>query len=267
MSAWDLYRDRIEVHGATVREAAHKNEVRMLTNKLKENLSYFTVTIFDQAHGYNIMTDEMQAGAITQNVAIINSDNLNEKYIYTLPGEDIEHGSLVRWMDNYWLVTEKDANNNVYERAKMIQCNYLLRWVTGDNKIVEQWCIVEDGTKYLTGELEDRHFIVTRGDSRIYLSIARNEITTKLTRSNRFLIDDPDSPIKLSYQLTKPMKLGSFYNGKGVYKFVLQEVNSTDDDNIELGIADYYKYFPRTDGESADEPTVEPTPGGKKVWL
>lgn len=147
MSAWDTYRDRIEVHGATVREAAYKQEVRMLTNKLRENLSYFTVTIFDQDHGYNITSEEMQAGAISQNVAIINSDNLNEKYIYTQPGEDIEHGSLVQWMDNYWLVTERDANTNVYTRAKMIQCNYLLKWVTEDKQIVEQWCIVEDGTK------------------------------------------------------------------------------------------------------------------------
>lgn len=260
MSAWDTYRDRIEVHGATVREAAYKQEVRMLTNKLRENLSYFTVTIFDQDHGYNITSEEMQAGAITQNVAVINSDNLNEKYIYTQPGEDIEHGSLVQWMDNYWLVTERDANTNVYTRAKMIQCNYLLKWVTEDKQIVEQWCIVEDGTKYLTGEYEDRNFIVTRGDSRIYVSIAKNVNTTKLTRSNRFLIDDPDSPVMLSYLLTKPLKLGSFYNEKGVYKFVMQEVNSTDFDNRELGIADYYKFFPKEGSEPAPDP-------GKKVWI
>ena len=262
MSVWDTYRERIETHGASARQAAHKQESRMLINKLKENLSYTTVRVYDQEHGYNIKQDELTDGVFDQNVAVINSDNLNEKYIFSLPGEDIEHGSLIRWMDNYWLVTERDANTNIYTRAKMIQCNYLLRWVS-DNTVYEQWCIVEDGTKYLTGELEDRHFIVTRGDSRIYLSIAKNAITSKLDRSNRFLIDDPDSPIKLSYQLTKPLKLGSFYNKKGVYKFVLQEVNSTDDDNKELGIADYYKYFPR-DNEASN---AENESGGKKVWL
>jgi hypothetical protein len=147
MSIWDTYRYRIGVHGATVREATFKQEVRTLRNKLKENLSYFTVTVYDQAHGYNITSKDMQAGAIMQNVAIINSDNLNEKYVYTEPGEDIEHGSLIHWMDNYWLVTERDANTNVYGRYIMIQCNYLLKWVTDDNTIIEQWCIVEDGTK------------------------------------------------------------------------------------------------------------------------
>ena len=72
-----------------------------------------------------------------------------------MPGETIKHGSLVHWMDQYWLVVEKDYNTTLYTRAKLQQCNYLLRWVSEDAVIHEQWCIVEDGTKYLTGELED----------------------------------------------------------------------------------------------------------------
>lgn len=147
MSALNDYRERIRVHGETKRGASLKREIRQLDRHLRDNLSYQTVTIYDQAHGYNINTSEMQSGAITQDVAIINSDNLNEKYIYSFPGADIEHGSLVHWMDNYWLVTERDANTTLQTRAKMIQCNFLLRWVTDDNEICEQWCIIEDGTK------------------------------------------------------------------------------------------------------------------------
>ncbi len=120
-------------------------------------------------------------------------------------------------------------------------------------------------TTALTGEYAARHFVVTRGDSRIYLTIARNDETKKLNRENRFLIDDPDSPIQLAYALTKPLKLGGTYNGSGVFKFVLQEVQTTDNDNIERRIADYYKHFNREE----DYPTNEPKPdiGGKKVWL
>lgn len=116
----------------------------------------------------------------------------------------------------------------------------------------------------LTGELEDRHFILTRGDSRIAMTIARNTETVKLNRENRFLIDDPQSPIKLAYQLTKPLKLGWSYNSLGAYKFVLQEVTGTKDDNLELGIADYYTHFPRT---STIDPQVTTDENGKKVWL
>ena len=124
-------------------------------------------------------------------------------------------------------------------------------------------CIILNITD-LTGELEDRRFIITRGDSRIAMTISRNDKTVKFGRSYRFLIDDPDSPQKLAYLLTKPIKLSGVYNGKGFYKFVLQEVTSTADDNQELGIAEYFKYFPK----HAVQTPPEIVPGtNKRMWL
>ena len=263
MNVWNAYGAKIANRGGTKHGAAYKREVQFLNNHLPDTLSYHNVLIFTPDYGYNIDSDEMRSAAIFQDVSIVDSDNLDEKSIFSLPGEDITHGSLVFWMDNYWLVTEKDANATMYARAKLVQCNYLLRWVTDQNEIIEQWCIVEDGTKYLTGELEDRNFITTRGDSRLSLTIARNSKTAALGRENRFLIDDPESKVKLAYALTKPFKLGGTYQHRGVYKFVLQEVNTTEDDNQDLRIADYYKHFSRTD---------YPTPGaansdGGRNWL
>lgn len=139
MGAWDLYESRIVAHGTTKRGNQLLRETHNLLTKLPHHLSYHSVLIDD----------------IERNVAIINTDNLDTKYIYSLPGEDIRHGGLVEWADNHWLITERDANNEVYTRAKMLQCNYFLRWVDDDNVIHGQWCIVEDGTKYLTGEYED----------------------------------------------------------------------------------------------------------------
>lgn len=109
---------------------------------------------------------------------------------------------------------------------------------------------------------KQRNFVVTRGDSRIAVTVPRNEFTTQLTRKNRFLIDDPDSPQKLAYLLTKPLKTGLTYNDQGVFKFVMQEVTATDDDNQELGIADYYKYFPKPPVEGLPQNTT-----GKESWL
>lgn len=208
MSVWDTYKSRITAHGGDKRSAMLLRESRMLKSNLPDSLSYHSVLIDDTS----------------QNVAIINTDNLNEKYIFSLPGENIKHGGLVSWKDSFWLITERDANNTIYTRAKMLQCNHLLRWVDEDGIIREQWCVIEDGTKYLTGEYEDRNFVVTRGDSRIAMTIARNDGTVKFARDMRFLIDDPDSKLKLAYLLTKPLKLGGTYNKCGVFKFVLQEV-------------------------------------------
>ncbi len=182
-------------------------------------------------------------GVREQSIAIINTDSLNEKSVKTLPDENLEQGSLIFWQGNHWLVTEKNADTELYTSAKILQCNHLLRWITNDGVVCEQWCVVEDGTKYLTGEYEDRNFVITRGDSRIALTLARNSQTVNLTRKDRFLIDDPDGKEKIAYSLTKPLKVGLTYNRNGVFKFILQEVNSTDKDLHELGIADFYKYF------------------------
>lgn len=150
MSVWDIYQDRVNARGTTKRETQLKREIRTINTKLPDSLSYQEVTIHDLEHGYNITSEEMLPFAVTRNVAVIDSDNLNEKTIIAMPGEDIVHGSLVHWMDNYWLVTERDANTTVYTRGKMIQCNHLLRWVSDNDVVCEQWCIIEDGTKLLS---------------------------------------------------------------------------------------------------------------------
>lgn len=148
MTAWAAYEARADVHGRTRRQTALRREIHDLNKRVPDTLSYHTVEMFDCFHGYNISDRQMQSKYMfDQNVAIINSDNLNEKFIISMPGEDIQNGSLVHWMDQHWLVTERDANTTVYTKAKLLQCNYLLKWVTVDGDIIEQWCVVEDGTK------------------------------------------------------------------------------------------------------------------------
>ena len=257
MDPWSNYE---QVHNRDRRTVRLDREKHLLKTKMQNSLSYHTAVI----------------DGVDRNVAITNTDNLDTKHIFSVPGEDLPHGGYVEWMGNHWLITERDANSEIYTKCVMLQCNYLLKWVDEDDVIHEQWCIVEDGTKYLTGEYEDRNFVVTRGDSRIAVTIARNEYTSKLGRVYRFLIDDPNSTQRLAYSLTKPLKLYNVFNGNGVFKFVLQEVNSTDDDNFELGIADYYKHFPRDGQSSSDEPsdgqqsgTEQPADDnpGRRVWL
>lgn len=258
MSVWDSYNARLHANGATLREAQFNAESRYLTDKLPHSLSYHTVQIDGR----------------TQNLAVINSDDLNKKTLLSMPGDDIENGALVHWMDSYWLVTEKDANNELYARATMLQCNHELKWVSDGGIIVRQWCVVEDGTKYLTGETQGSYndTDLYTGDTRITLRLPRNRYTVKIDRSSRFLIDDPGAPNGeniFAYRVTKPYKVGGVYNGKGVMAFVLTEENTTVYDNLDLRIADYYRFFPReTDtGDPAPAPAPDPPQTGKKVWL
>lgn len=232
---WDKYEARMNARGLTQRDESLRREQRWLASRLKDSLSYH-VAIVDGEE---------------RNVAIVNSDNLNEKTMFSMPGEDFHIGLLVEWMNNHWLITEKDANNEIYTKVKLLQCNYLLKWievVDDTPTIMEQWCVIDDGTKYMTGEYSDRLFIVTNGDTRIALTIGRNQHTAKFDRRTRILVDDPLSDIKMCFNLTKPLKVGNRYNEEGCYKFVLSEANTTDYDNFDLMIPDYFKYFPDDNG-------------------
>ena len=136
MGVWDSYQSRLDARGSTKREVTLNRERDYLLRKMSNNLSYHSVGI----------------NGTQQDLAITNSDDLHQKIIYSLPGENILAGSIVFWCDEFWLVTSVDVNSEVYTKAIMQQCNHLLKWIAEDGSIIERWCIVSDGTKYLTGE-------------------------------------------------------------------------------------------------------------------
>lgn len=108
-------------------------------------------------------------------------------------------------------------------------------------------------TTDLTGEYGDNKYILTRGDTRISVTLPYDEYTIRLNRRNRFLIDSFDSPTVLAYELTKPFKLGGTYGQGGILSFVMQECSTEDTDNFELHIANYYDYFPREDTQNSQQ--------------
>lgn len=256
MNVWSAYQHRVSGGAVGERQAVLKREQDWLLRKLPSHLSYHIATV----------------NGVEQELAIINSDDLTLKTICSLPRETFEGGSTVFWEDNYWIITAVDANREVYTRGQMTQCNYLLRWIAADGRVIERNCIISDGTKYLTGETVSSYNEngMAVGDTRIALTLPRDEYTVKLNRTYRFLIDDYDSDDVLAYRISKPYKIGGVYNGHGAMTFMMTEVNTEEDDNLELHIADYYKYFPREDGTVPDGHAKERPVAhedGKKVWL
>lgn len=279
MNPWGVYNSRMNATGATRRTSELQRATRSMGSGMKSSLAFQNMIINGEPRG----------------VSVIDSDNLNQKTICSLPGEDIPPGGTVEWMGEHWLVTQRDANNEVYTKGVMQQCNYLLKWVSPEHHIIERWCIVEDGTKYLTGELNDSRFIMSRGDSRISITLPRDSETIRLNRESRFLVDDYGSPTVLAYRLTKPFKLSDANFGRGVFTFVLSECAVEETDNLELHIPNYYAHFPREDSgdmvgcgsqfngdysEPSDYDAIEETfpenfigpdpkiaPPGKKVWF
>ena len=233
MGAWDTYEARFgasaENMGEVRRGALLNHSQSRIQRKITASLSYKGVLI---------------AGTERQvSIADVTGDYTTKK-IYSLPGEDLPHGALLEWADNVWLITEVDAHKELYTEGLMRRCNYYLKWIDDKGDVIGRWCIVEDGTKYLIGER--RSELMTIGDARIAVTIGKDADTSKLARGKRFLIDDMDAGDQvLAYEITKPNKLFNVYNGKGVFRFILNETNMTDDDNADLRIADFYSWTPK----------------------
>lgn len=227
LSFVDTYKKIATTRGGS-RDAVLAREKDAIRNRIVTSLSYHKAVVNDTE----------------RELAIISTDITDTKTVCSMPGEDFRAGSLVVFGGEHWIITERDSDNEVYTRGKMRRCNYLLKWVDKATKqIVERWCIVEDATKYLYGEWSDNDLIVTRGDTRLYVTIAKDQYTSKLEREDRFIIDDEDADTPLTYRLTKPLKTGFIYGDSDVFCFIMMECASEDDDNPTLRIANYYKYY------------------------
>lgn len=242
MSDWSSYEDRLAIDSSMLRANTVRRAKQRFAIRAKSTPSFKTVLI----------NGEQRA------VTILNTQYHNIKNIFSMPNETLEAGNYVDWVDNRWLIISVDADEELYSRAQMKQCNHLLKWVNREGAIVEKWCIVEDGTKYLIGEKTKE--LLTIGDARIAITIPKDSDTVDLNRGKRFIVDDVDSTEPIAYEITKPNRLFSIFENEGVYRFILKEVNTTANDNLELRIADYYSRITPT------EPAPEPNTGGE-VWL
>lgn len=220
MSAWDTYAKRIGVRGGTKREASRRVEISRLKQHLPDNLSY----------------QHVELNGVEQDVEIINTENLSTKKIRSMPGESLIHGGLVDWKDSKWLITELDAHDELYESGVIERCNQLVKWVTPEGDWVERWGIVVDGTKYLIGENTKK--MMTIGDARMSLTIAKDDETKRLHTGTRMFLGDPDAEQAMAYEITKPNTLYNVYNGEGVYRYILNQVVIVDEDDTGERMAD-----------------------------
>lgn len=223
LSCLERYQFRMRAKGAIPRESWLKNTQAWINTKLPASLSYYTAEIDGE---------ERQC-------AIISSRHDTMKKIITMPGEHLTNGTYVKWADEIWLITSVDPQSEVYQTGSMTQCNYLLKWVNNKGEVISRWVIALDGTKYLTGEYDQN--TMTLGDSRLQLTMPRDDETVLVNRGARFLIDDPDADQPMAYELTKVNRSGSVYGGHGVFVHMLSEDNRQDEhDNYELMIANYW---------------------------
>lgn len=267
MDGWASYAQRMGAIG--------ENKRQMWVNRTSESIRRRAMA--------SPSTHLVKINGVEQYVSITHRAKIAEKRICALPGEHIKHGGLVEFNSGMWLITELDADNEVYERGLMRRCNHQLRWIGKDGTVKTKWCVVEDGTKYLIGEATSRYEnLMVIGDARIAVTIGRDADSLELSRGLRFIIDDEDTSSPSAYQITKANRFFNTYDGEGVFRFILNEVVLTANDNIAEHIADYNSWMPvrELDGdhrdsdctvaeivEAAVDKADDPPSDNKETWL
>lgn len=239
MDGWSSYTQRLNAIGDYKRQ--------MWVNRTSESIRRRAMD--------SPSTHLVKINGIEQFISITHRADISQKRISALPGEHLKHGGLVEFNTGVWLITEVDADNEVYERGIMERCNHQLRWIGKDGRVREKWCIVHDGTKYLIGEATSRYEnLMVIGDARIAVTVGKDEDTMELNRGLRFLVDDTDIETPSAYQITKSNRFFNLYEGEGVYRYILNEVVLTKNDNIAERIADYTSWMPvrELDGDHRD---------------
>ncbi|MDR2357869.1 MAG: hypothetical protein LBD92_07305 [Oscillospiraceae bacterium] len=233
---WRLYGARIHADtltdGVTPRDenvARLKSDIRIL---LPSNPAYKSV----EARG-----PEDDAWR-EMDLAVISSDDLTLKYLRTMPGDTIKAGEIVRFADAYWLVTDEDSDSEIYQKAVMQRCNYILKFRDDTGTAVERYCVIVSNLRYQMGE--HTRDMLTVGNTHLQLFVSKDSKTRQISRKTRFIVDDIDAHEKLTFEVTMPDRVTGIINGHGIYKFMVQETPAEDGDDMALMVPDNSEYEP-----------------------
>lgn len=189
--------------------------------------------------------------SIPRKVNIISSTVTNQKIFHTVPGEDFTIGSIMEWSNSHWLITERDADDEITVRGKIQICQKEIKWqddLTGD--IVARWATVEK--PYYSNLKENNYIAYSTREFRIQMPF--DEYSSRLNIDKRLMLEIVNNEPK-TYRITSVDQMTGRidYNNAqiGFLSFnVEQDLYNPETDNEELMICDYFIPKKQDDGEN-----------------
>jgi hypothetical protein len=167
----------------------------------------------------------------------------DSKWLLTSLDNKVQMGDTVTINNIKWLcMYDKEKTTQNCYKVKIQRCNYAIKfpfYLDGIPTIYTANSIV---FTFLT-DIRDfkQPFPVYSGT--VYVTIQYNEITKQLKEEDRIWVHEkPHKITGIDYTNV------DYYNGMGTFKLVVKpEIRSSDLDNLELKICDYYKFFPKNE--------------------
>ena len=218
------YREMLNLNGPTQRDRIINKSVHDQNKLAPVSPSYKDVTIDD----------------VPRKLNIISSTVMNQKVIHTLPGEDFAIGSIVYWSKSHWLITERDAEDEITVRGRIQICQKQITWQDDNTyEIRSLWATVEK--PYYSNLEENKTLSYSTREFRIQMPF--DEYSANLNIDKRLMLEIVNGVPK-TYRITSIDQMTSRidYNGEqvGFLSFnVEQDLYNPDTDNAEKMICDY----------------------------
>lgn len=227
MRIFDLYRKINNVNGISIQEELLNEEIENFETYLYNSPNYYQINKYNG----NTMID-----CTIQDASFNNKTNGDEKILCTRYGDNLIVGDTIDWKTRQWIIISKEENSIESHKTFIIRpCNYTLKWLNEQGKLISYPCITTNATMYSLGINTDTNAPNTV-DGKLSIVLPYNKDTSQIKRDKRFLFHNS------AYKVTFPdLTQIDSENMTGTISFVLSEceLNNTTD-NLELGIADYY---------------------------
>jgi len=185
-----------------------------------------------------------------------NQDNLRQILCET---GNIKKGNYVKYNGRIYLITGQPDNNRIYEKAIMICCNHLLKWVNCDGEMVAYHGVVSDGTRWSPGTSENKFLVL--GDVQMVVSLPRNKEVLRIERDMRFIISNNfEAAHPNTFKVTKVDDVSDYTDADNAIVSVtfLEDSFSDMRDSKELLIANTVKTVDNEEKYMQDSPHNSP---------
>lgn len=231
MNYFDIYRTKMIKNGMTPYESNMKVKQREFDSYFKDTLNRSEACVYDkelQKHNYVLaFQDHSQSN---------NKDLSDDKYVIAPNESPISVGDYVEWRGTTWLIfTEEFKTIPTHQQAKMKNANQSIRWIRNGeivNDGMGYHAYVQSQTLYTMGIATTTY--IDNVDSKMLMYMQNNKYTRDIQQDERVFIGAKVYKVKFIDAMSR----------RGLISFLLDEDTVHDEfDNIELGVADYYKYY------------------------
>ena len=162
-----------------------------------------------------------------------------KRQLLTRIADKVADYKYIKYDGAIWLIITEPADNCIYDKCVLHQCNYIFKWQNANKDIIYCPASIENASQYNTGEEGNK--ILMLGYNQLMAYVSLDDDTAVIDRNLRLFVDyNKVNPIP--YKVTRPDTVAFSYGKNRVMCLVLTEDQyNPKTDSIENWLCDYFK--------------------------